>query len=414
MRTIIANKEKPEIITGQEDPKKETLYFDWKSINKKYSKDKFGQEVFIKESRDKIAEELISFVKKRGVVQDLLRRCHTQSVLNSVIFTDDDVWGEIHLVMTAVLDRWETVCRAQLNKKKVKHSTIDGDLRMHTYNDIMGYFRCALKNCFADLFTHHSAQKRSATEVTFSNMASKDSDTEEERLFEDTLANCDHKDVIFKAYRNDMIRFLRAYDRENKTRLARLFVALINPKNNGAVIHIQQKVGISNKNFNEQKDKIAKILKEEFGDLSQEIMSYFEAKRPVFSDLEAGNKASRKFKNRKEQEIQDQKARPYRMNIIYGQRMNPADSSKPIYYATVLIDRSKTKNIVAFSVDGWENIYKKEEKITGKPGQLELMKPKLEKMMSGHIQEATDLFTALKAGKKTKLGTKKKSSKAAG
>lgn len=395
-----------------------TLAYDWGKI---YSENYINQvdfEFFIKDSRNKIAEELIEFVKKKVIVQDLLRRCQTQNTLNNVIFSSDDVWGEIHLVITAVLDRWESVCRAEMesraskSKRKLKHASIDGDLRMHTYNDIIGYFRCALRNAFADLFTHHSAQKRAANEVTFSNMLSKDADGEDDRLFEDTLANSDHSDLMFRAYRSDMIRYLRHHDLEKGTKLARMFVSLINPKNNGAVIKIQEKLGISNKVFNEQREEICEVLNKEFGELSHEIISYFEKKRHAFSDLESGNKAARKFKNRKTQEAEDDKSRPYRMNVVFGQKSNPEEPNKPIYYASVMIDRSKTKNIVAYSVDNWERVYNHEEKLVGKPGQLDKIKPKLEKLISPHLAEANILLSQLKEGKIYKIP--KKSSKSKG
>jgi hypothetical protein len=378
------------------------ISFDWKSLRKTYGKDKAGLELFIKDSKNKIALTLIETVKRRGFIQDLLRRCTTQSALNNVILSDDDVWGEVNLVIAALVERWELVCRAEIGKKKIKHSSIDGDLRMHTQNDIVGYFRCSLKNSFADLFTKHTAQKRSANEVTFSNIMSKDADSDDERLFDETIANTSDKELIYKTYISDMIQYLRSYDRENGTRLARLFVALINPRNCGAVIQIQKKLGISNKNFNDHKDVISRLLRAEFGELSFEIISYFEQRKHVFADHAAENKASRKFKNKKKQELEDKKSRPYRMNVIYGQKINNKDKSKSVYYVTIQIDRSKTKSIVAYSTDGWEKVYKKEEKIVGKPGQLDKMKQKLQKLVKDELEEANDLFLKLK--NEAKLG----------
>lgn len=372
------------------------ISFDWKTLRKRFSKDKVNFEYFIRDSKNDIALLLIETVRKRGFIQDLLRRCTTQTVLNHVILSDDDVWGEINLVIASLVERWEAVCRAEIGRKKIKHASIEGDLRMHTQNDIIGYFRCALKNAFADLFTKHSAQKRSANEVAFSSILGKDSDSEDERLFEETIAGTSEKDLVFRSHRADMIRHLRAYDRKNNTKLARVFVAIINPRNNGAVIGIQEKLGISNKNFNDSKDAISRLLRAEFGELSFEIIDYFESKKPLFSDKAAENKASRKFKNRKKQELEDKKSRPYRMNVIYGQKVNMKDDRKSVYYVTIQIDRSKTKSVVAYSTDGWEKIFKREEKIVGKSGQLEKMKKKLQKMVADDIEEANKLLSQLR------------------
>jgi hypothetical protein len=225
---------------------------------------------------------------------------------------------------------------------------------------------------------------------------SKDADSEDERLFDETISNHSDKELIFKTYISDMIRYLRNYDKKKGTRLARLFVTLINPRHGGAVIQIQKKLGISNKTFNDDKALISSLLSMEFGDISHEIISFFEQRRHLFSDHAAENKASRKFDNKKKQEQEDQKSRPYRMNVIYGQKPCAKDKSKSVYYVTIQIDRSKTKSIVAYSTDGWEKVYKKEETMTGKPGELDKMKLKLQKLVKIDIKEATDLFLKFK------------------
>jgi hypothetical protein len=224
------------------------IFFDWKKIAKAYKKDAPGLELFISEAKNKITSMLYEAIRIRKIIPDLRRKCESQKVFANVIFNDDEIWGEVNVVICTMLIRWEKICRAAVAASgTLAHSNGEGELRMHTESDLIGYFRNSLVNAFADLFVKHNAQKRAANEVSFSSMGS-DSD-EDERSFEETLASNNSNDVIFNSYKRDMIKFLRAYDKQNSSKLARLFVALINPRNNGAVTLIQRKLKICSRAF---------------------------------------------------------------------------------------------------------------------------------------------------------------------
>lgn len=370
--------------------KKEELFFDWKDLSKKFKNNEAELEKFIQESKSQIASMLIEATKIRRIVPELLRKTSSQSSLSQIVYNEDEIWGEVRLVICHVLQRWETICRISLSsKKKVKHATNGTELRMNTESDIIGYFRNALQNSFADLFIKHNAQKRAASETTFSGM-NLENNEDKERTFEDTLACSRSNELILNTYKRDMINYLRNYDRKNNTRTARLFVAMMNPRHNGAITTIQSKLKINNKNFNETKDLLIKLIGEEFADVSREVLNYMNEKRGFFEDLEVENKISRKYKNRKKQKALDnKKPLPCRMNVIYGQRLNP--DNKWTYYATVTVDRSKTPKIVAYMPENWENIFKHEETIVCKSNQMEKIRPKLEKVIKKQLLVAKKL-----------------------
>jgi hypothetical protein len=375
----------PIVSTGYE-PTLE-IFTDLKKIAKGFRKDRKGLEAFVEDSKNKITVMLIEFTKKRRLIQDLKRKTASQVAFNNVIYNEDEIWGEVHLAISALLKQWSANFMNMVDKgRPLAHSSGKGAVRLEKANDLCGYYRNSLSNGFADLFIKYHALKRDAAEVNFSSMYP-ESDEENERNFEDTIASSSSNDVIIRSYKRDMINHLRSYDKKSGTRVAHLFVALMNPRYNGAVTVIQSKLGINNKNFNENKAVLERLLKEEFGDISQELMTHFELKRGAFEDLEKGNKASRKYKNRKKQKMLEKKAnKPCRLNLIYGQRKDK--NGKCVYYVTVMVDRSKTIKEIAYSPDNWENIFKKEEVLAGKPNQMDKMKPKLEKMIRKELEEA--------------------------
>lgn len=376
------------------DAKKSALSFNWGQIKKQYKNDPAGLELFITASKSDIAKLLMVETKKKKMVQDLTRKCASQSCFNQVIRGQDDVWGELLEVMATTIKRWDRYCREIVeNNNKMKHATKEGSLRLNSADDIVGYYRNSVSNSFADLFIHHKAQKRAAPEVNFSSLLTKN-DEENERSYEEGIICIRTNKISFNQNKAAMIKELRVYDKKNgkKTKLARVFVALMNPRYNGAVTVIQNKLKMNNKNFNEAKEGIVFILRESFGDIRKEIIDFLDSNRGIFDDLEQGNKASRQYESRKEQKLLEKNtARPCRLNLIYGQKVHPTKPNKWLYYAMVQVQRCKTAKIVAYSPNNWDDIYNQQEQIEGKANQLSQIKPKLEKMMRKQIEEAQNL-----------------------
>jgi hypothetical protein len=376
---------------------KKVMNFNWVQLKKLYKNDEAGLEAFITAAKNDIAKLLIVETKKRKMVQDLTRKCASQSCFNQIIRGPDDVWGELFEVMTTTIKRWEKYCREIVsNNKQMQHATKEGSLRMATEDDIVGYYRNSAKNAFADLFIHHRAQKRAAPEVNFSSLLTKN-DEENEKSYEEGIVCQKSNKISYNQNKAEMIKTLRAYDKKQskKTSLARVFVALMNPRHKGAVTVIQKKLKLNNKTFNETKESIAHILRESFGDCRKEIIDFLDTDRGMFDDLEQGNKASRQYENRAEQKLLEKNTpKPCRLNVIYGQRMHPTSPNKRVYYAMVQVQRCKTAKIIAYSPDNWESIYNKEEKIEGKENQLSQYRPKLEKLMKKQIEEAKKLVSS--------------------
>jgi hypothetical protein len=367
------------------------MNFNWKQIKKQYKNDKEGLDRFIASTKEDISKNLIIETKRRKMVPNLARKCASQSCFNQVIRGQDDVWGELLEVMATTVNRWEKYCREIVdNNKKMQHASQKGSLRMDDENDILGYYRNSVSNAFADLFIHHKAQKRAAPEVNFSSLLTKN-DEENEKNYEDGIVCPNNNKNSFNQNKAEMIKTLKAYDKKSgrKTKFARVFVALMNPRYNGAVTVIQGKLKMNNKNFNEAKEGIAFILREQFGDVRKEIIDFLDNSRGLFDELEQGNKASRQYENRKElKAIEKLTPKPCRTNIIFGQKMHPTKPNQWIYYGFVQVQRSKTPKIIAYSPDNWDQIFYKEEQIEGKGNQNTKIKPKLEKMLKKAIEEA--------------------------
>ena len=359
---------------------KKELSFDWKSISKEFESNAFGLEVFIKESKNKIAIRLIEEVKKRGYVPDLLRRCKSQYTLNGVVTSEDDVWGEVDVVISSVVERWEVACRSEVANVSVKHSSIDGALRMDTYNDIMGYFRCALRNAFADLHTFHSAQKRSAKEINFSVMSARMSESGDERLFEDTLTGSDHLELEHRLTKVDMLRVLSDYDKKEGTGLSTLFIEFMD-QSNDCPSSIQKKLGLSNKDFNEQKRGLSGLLIKHFGEFSAEIIGNIQSHGSSLSDLRGQKLKSGEKKNKKNIHSLPE----HRVNVVYGERSSNSMGLAE-YYVSLTVDRLKNKFGSRYSQDNWERIYSEEKTLRAPAGGLSEIKPRLKKLIGPHVE----------------------------
>jgi hypothetical protein len=381
---------KTQLTTKQATDPSLELFSNLVKVAKSFKKDPSGIDQFISNAKSEIAKLLIDYTKQRHLVKGLRNKTKSQRVFNSVIYSETEIWSEIYITIADVATQWEKNFRHMIaTGKPFSHSSGKGAVRMERNTDIVGYFRNSLKNTFADLFIKHQAQKRSGEEKTFSSMQ-RDSDDDHERNYEDTLESSESSRVMIQSYKRDMISHVRNYDKKNKTSYARLFVALMNSRYKGAITVIQKKLKMNNKNFNESKNMIQKILIQEFGDVSQELISSYDAQRSVFEDLGNGNKASRKSANRSIQKALEKK-RPCRFNVVYGAK--PVQGkNKCSYYVTVLVDRSVTMKEISYSPKAnWETIFKKEAVIVGKPGQMDKMKAKLEKMVKKEMGEAQQI-----------------------
>jgi hypothetical protein len=375
-------------------PVQQGLEFNWSKIKKLYKGDKGGLELFVAASKNQIAKYLMLETRKRGMVQDLVRKCASQSCFNQVIRGKDDIIGELDEVIANTTQRWEKYCREIVgNNKKMAHATKEGALRLDNDQDIMGYYRNSAKNAFADLFIHHHAQKRAASEVNFSSLLS-NNDEDNERTYEEGIVCTKTSKISFNQNKLAMINTLRNYDKKSgkKTKLARVFVAMMNPRYNGAVTVIQNRLKLNNKSFNEAKEGIVFLLRENFGDIKKEVIDFLDNSQGAFSDLEQGNRKSRQYKSRKEQkQIENNTAKPCRLNEVYGQKAHPTNNKKVIYYALVQVQRSKTAKPVPFTLDAWDTIYNKEERVEGKPDQLKKYKEMFQKKMKKAVEEASKI-----------------------
>jgi hypothetical protein len=364
--------------------------FNWKMIR---SKVKTTEDLanFIHTSKTEIANLILQTTKKRNLTLTLLRKCSSQSSLKNVIYNADEVRGEVDLVICYILSRWDKYARATMRKKKLIYGKEKKALRLDSPNDIIGYYVRSLEHSFADLFTRYNAQKRFAAEVTFSSVYPKAADEDDQRHFEDDIISSSSQDLVFNSYKRDMINFLRAYDAASATRLAKMFVVMINPRHHGAIVQIQKRLRINNKNFNESKALIGELLRKEFGDISGEVIAYYESKRWAFEDLELGNKKERTYENRKNQQrIEQKSSRPVRLNVIYGQRPDREDKKKWRYTINIVVDRSKTFNATSSLPEHWVRLdeYCETKEVIGKANEFEKMKMRLEKLAKKELYNA--------------------------
>ena len=366
--------------------------FNWKKIRKECGDDQVKIDLFISTSKNELAAMLVDLTKKRKLDYNLLQKCSTQTRMSKLIGSRDEVWGEVHSAIASILERWGVYARTLITtKRRIVHQSKTSDLKLDSLDDIIGYYKVALLNNFRDIFQSQKAQKRSGSEISFYSNNGTDSEEDKEMDLEQTLSSNSHSNQIFNEYKRDIISYLRGLDRKNDTKLCNLFVVSMNPRYNGAVTLIQNRLGMNNKTFREQMKVLSDQVLKEFKDVSGEIIKLMDSRRYMFEDLEKGNKFSRQYENRKRQKTIDEKSlRPTRVNLIFGQKPVDEKNKKWVYYAQVSVDLSKTNNVVVYS-DNWENIFKREIKIEGSSNQMSSIRPKLEKKIKKDLLEAQKL-----------------------
>ena len=347
-------------------------------------------------SRDQLCHFLLMLSTRRKMAETVANKYRTNAKL-SQDFSYEEIHGDLVITISQVLNAWEGYWS---KKKKIKSKTIGikinsaKGLRMKTFGEITGYLVNAFKNNVAKKYARFKTDKRAAAK-SFVHL---DSSTEEHtnNAYEAYISHEPIKDVEYKHTLNSFIKFLRDVDRKENEKqttsygtkgnvpmkkqssLARLFVALLNPRYKGNIDLIRERLNWTDYIFKRNKEILFKKLRNEYQDIGLSMLAHAidMISSPVSESSDDNEKSSYKI--------------PKKMEIhkIYG--MKP-DGKNQKYTLTISIDEFKNGS--------WISVKKIEKKLIVKPNSLSFdeAKKKLESTSQKEFIQAQNLIKKMTA-----------------
>ena len=374
--------------------------------------------------REELSDQLLLLAKRRKLMENCVAKYRGNQFF-STIFTPEEVYGELMITLTQVLNAWEAYTVKKLVQKKkrtrsqkikrevnrrLKEFTMNEDIqissktKLDTFGMLTGYMINAFKNNISRIYTKYQTDKRTG------NLIHLDAHQEEheKNALEGLIAVDPLQEKEYQETLGHMIKFLRSFDRQEnhkymeenksdtvpagkKSQLARLFVGLLNPKYKGSLDELQSSLGWSDYIFKRQKERLIKKLRLEFKEEGPELLSYVIDK---YNPIAAANKDVSKQPRKKRGQPRMQLKIPYEdttceANLVFSLNKK---GKKFKYTAKVTVDRM---------VKGQrETIKSKSKSITKDGGTMEDFqnaKKELQGMINSEYQKAQETAKKKKA-----------------
>lgn len=347
-------------------------------------------------SRDTLCHFLLMLSTRRKMAETVANKYKTNAKLSGD-FSYEEIHGDLVITITQVLNAWEGYWS---KKKKVKSKTIGvkinsaKGLRMNTFGDVTGYLVNAFKNNIAKKYARFKTNKRAAAKSFVHLDSSEDEHTN--NAYEAYISHEPIKDVEYKHTLGAFIKFLREIDKKENDKqalvygtksnvpmkkqssLARLFVALLNPRYKGNIDLIRERLDWTDYIFKRNKEILFKKLKSEYSDIGLSMLSHaIEMNSSPISESSDDNEKS-SYKIPKKMEV----------HKIYG--MKP-DGKNQKYTLTISVDEFKNGS--------WISVKKIEKKLIVKPNSLSFdeAKKKLESTSQKEFIQAQNLIKKMTA-----------------
>lgn len=250
-------------------------------------------------TRDQLCQCLLMLSTRRKMVESVSNKYKTNHLLSNE-FSYEEVHGELVITISQVLNAWEGYW-IKNGKPKSKTSTIgieinsNSETKLKYFGEITGYFVNAFKNNISKKYSKFKTDKRSALKsyvhIDAASQNAQDDDVNKNAI--EAYTSYNPEDLRnYKQSVADFVRFLRDVDlKENqkqlaiykqrqlipmkrKSCLARLFVALMNPRYKGNIDLVKENLGFTDYIFKRNREIMIKKLQQEFKDEGLEMLSF--------------------------------------------------------------------------------------------------------------------------------------------
>jgi hypothetical protein len=235
---------------------------------------------------DTLCANLLKVARKRKTALALAGRFANHEVL-AFDFSSDEMQGEIHIAAVYVAQAVENYL-ARKEKRPLPHSIkLKATTKLNTFGLVVGYFTTTVQNRTAKKYNLYRTEKRSAKKQfvsmdKFGAFSRGAEDKDGWSLHQELTApgsmeqNFEYKQTLGyvitalrqkdKALNQEMaIKYAPApVPMKNISCLARLFVALMNPRYQGNIVQIQKNLKITEYIFKRNKEVLTDLLRKEF------------------------------------------------------------------------------------------------------------------------------------------------------
>jgi hypothetical protein len=235
-----------------------------------------------KYSKEELVIKLLEEAKKKNIIYRARKQFKGNALYYSH-YTNEDLMGILNITIAKVLNSFEVYKMTKLGITPPEGSpTISEDLNLDSFGNLTGYMIEAFKKNFSKDYKKQTADKRTIGNETISIDGMSDEDNKESyvvfnQLKVDTIAKNLEQTEYSRVLRNIFL-FLREYDKKmnqviNKkakkdktSKFAYLFINIIDPKYKGKFIHMKHKFNWSPYLFEQNKEKMVELIKDNFKD----------------------------------------------------------------------------------------------------------------------------------------------------
>ena len=241
-------------------------------------------------SRDSLCLNLLKVAKRRKMAETVASRYQTNKLLASE-FSYEEVNGELLTTITQVINAWESFWKRENKQKDDSGIQLAAATDLSTFGSLTGYLVTAYKNNISKKYSKFKTEKRSSAKQ----FVYLDSSQEEHinNAYEGLIA--DKNNAVDKMEYNNAVNFLikelRSFDKKENAKqaqiykakpipmkrqsfLAKLFVALLNPRYQGNLDQIRINFAWTDYIFKRNKEMLFRKLKNEHSELGLSLLNF--------------------------------------------------------------------------------------------------------------------------------------------
>ena len=246
-------------------------------------------------SREEIALFLIKTAKKANLVNRKVKAFSTHPHF-SVIYNKEELQEILNITIAKVVNAHEAyILKCKGKEIPEDYPSISDELDLSTFGNLTGYMRSAYDNNVSKDYKKHIATKRSGELISYDSASQEDSDDSKQgnavlnQLQEDSIEDItDEKE--YKRLIKEILFFLKKYDKkmnelyakrnkgeireEKKSRLAYLFLYLINPKYKAKYVYIKDKLPWTQYLYKKYKEELSSVILNNFSDEAEFLYNY--------------------------------------------------------------------------------------------------------------------------------------------
>lgn len=245
-------------------------------------------------TRDSLCHNLLKVTKKLHTAEHYAYAFRNNQRLNQD-FSKEEIESDLLETIVHVLNAWETYWGRKKKKKVANPINLAPTTELNTFGKVKGYLLQAFQNNLRKKYTQYKTDKRSLSKVVISldAPAHQDDGSNATKSLHDELVagNCEIARHEYQQGIAFLIKHLRNYDKtenerlsklyphgplavKRQSRLAWLFVMLLNPRYQGNIEEIRDRLGWTDYIFKRNRELLFSRLRSDYPELGGSLLSH--------------------------------------------------------------------------------------------------------------------------------------------